>query len=179
MEIENLKRNIIPGLKKEYETRLYDERVSAAEKNSKLRREKDSEISALKSKISELESRLKDAENEVVRLKNMMNKDSSNSSKPPSTDEPWEGKGKQKAANEYNSRKPSEKHKGGQEGHKGKYLAKQDVEKLLEEHSTELRHEIVEIGKNDTNSDEEPRIKYELDLEMRMVVREYRYYGDG
>lgn len=178
-EIENLKRNIIPGLKKEYETRLYDERVSAAEKNSKLRREKDSEISALKSKISELESRLKDAENEVVRLKNMMNKDSSNSSKPPSTDEPWEGKGKQKAANEYNSRKPSEKHKGGQEGHKGKYLAKQDVEKLLEEHSTELRHEIVEIGKNDTNSDEEPRIKYELDLEMRMVVREYRYYGDA
>ena len=118
-EIENLKRNVIPELKKEYEAKLYNERASAAEKNSALRKEKDSEISGLKSRITELESRLQDAENEVVRLRNMMNKDSTNSSKPPSTDKPWECKGKQKAANEYNSRKPSERHKGGQEGHKG------------------------------------------------------------
>ena len=177
-EIENLRLKVIPTLKKEYEARLYNERASAAEKNSALRKEKDSEISELKSKISELESRLQAAENEVIRLKNMMNKDSSNSSKPPSTDEPWEGKGKRKAANEYNSRKPSEKHKGGQEGHKGKYLTKHDVEKLLEKHGAEIRHDIVEIGKNDSNCADEPKIKYELDLEMRMVVREYRYYGD-
>lgn len=99
-EIENLKRNVIPELKKEYEAKLYNERASAAEKNSALRKEKDSEISGLKSRITELESRLQDAENEVVRLRNMMNKDSTNSSKPPSTDKPWECKGKQKAANE-------------------------------------------------------------------------------
>ena len=178
-EIDNLKAKVIPGLKKEYEARLYDERVSAAEKNSSLRKEKDAEISELKSKISELEGRLQAAENEVVRLKNMMNKDSSNSSKPPSSDEPWEGKGKQKAANEYNSRKPSGRHKGGQEGHKGKCLTKQDVEKLLKEHGDKIRHDIVEIGKNGDNSADKPKIKYELDLEMRVVVREYRYYGDA
>ena len=178
-ENEDLKKNVIPKLKKEYEAKLYDERVSAAEKNSALRREKDSEISELKEKVSELEGRLQDAENEVVRLKNMMNKDSSNSSKPPSTDEPWEGKRKQKAANEYNSRKPSEGHKGGQDGHKGKCLIKQDVEKLLEEHGDEIRHDVVEIGKKDADAANEPKIKYELDLEVRMVVREYRYYGDA
>ena len=178
-EIENFKTNVIPGLKKEYEAKLYNERVTAAEKNSKLRKEKDTEISELKSKISELETRLQAAENEVVRLKNMMNKNSSNSSKPPSSDEPWEGKGKQKAANEYNSRKPSERHKGGQEGHKGKCLTKQDVEKLLKEHGDRIRHDIVDVGKNSFNSGTDPKIKYELDLEMRVVVREYRYYGDA
>lgn len=177
-EIENLKGKIIPELKKEYEAKLYDERVSAAEKNSALRKEKDSEISELRSIIAKLESRLEAAENEVVRLKNMMNKDSSNSSKPPSTDEPWECKRKRKAANEYNSRKPSERHKGGQDGHKGKCLTKQDVEKLLEEHGDEIRHDVVEIGKKDPGCVNEPKIKYELDLEVRMVVREYRYYGD-
>lgn len=177
-EIENLKTNVIPGLKKEYESRIYDERASAAEKNSALRKEKDAEISGLKSKISELESRLQAAENEVVRLKNMMNKNSSNSSRPPSSDEPWEGNGKQKAANEYNSRKPSERHKGGQEGHKGKCLTKADVENLLREHGSKIRHDVIEVGKNRMNSAGEPKIKYELDLEVRMVVREYRYYGD-
>ena len=81
-EIENLKGKVIPELKKEYEAKLYDERASAAEKNSELRKEKDSEISELKAIIAKLESKLEAAENEVVRLKNMMNKDSSNSSKP-------------------------------------------------------------------------------------------------
>lgn len=178
-EISNLKANVIPKLKKEFEARLYDERVSAAEKNSVLRKEKDAEIAGLKSKVSDLESKLQAAENEVVRLKNMINKDSSNSSKPPSTDEPGEGKKKRKAANEYNSRKPSERHKGGQEGHEGKCLTKQDVEKLLKEHNDKIRHDIIEIGKNDSNYVNKPKIKYELDLEVRMVVREYRYYGDA
>lgn len=178
-EIENLKGNVIPGLKKEYEAKLYDERVTAAEKNSALRKEKDSEISELKSKVSELEERLSAAENEVVRLKNMINKNSSNSSKPPSMDEPWEGNRKRKTANEYNSRKQSEKHKGGQEGHNGKCLTKTDVEELLKEYGDRIRHDIVDIGKNSLNVGTEPKIKYELDLEMRMIVREYRYYGDA
>ena len=142
------------------------------EKNSALRKEKDTEIAGLKSKISDLESKLQTAENEVVRLKNMMNKDSFNSSKPPSTDEPGEGKGKRKATNEYNSRKPSERHKGGQEGHKGKCLPKQDVEKLLNKHSDKIRHDIVEIGRNDSNCVNKPKIKYEL-------VHFEEYYRDG
>ena len=54
-ENEYLKKNVIPKLKKEYEVKLYDERVSAAEKNSALRKEKDSEISELKEKVSDLQ----------------------------------------------------------------------------------------------------------------------------
>lgn len=180
-ELEDLRTNVIPGLKNEYEAKLYDERAAAAEKNSALRKEKDAEISGLKSRISELENKLQAAENEVVRLKNMMNKDSTNSSKPPSSDEPWKGKGKEKrkAANEYNSRKPSGKHRGGQEGHKGKCLTKQDVEKLLREHGDRIRHIIVDIGKTGLNSSTDPKVKYELDFEFIGVVREYRYYGDA
>ena len=105
-EYAMLRLRLTEGLNlKEYEAKLYDERVTAAEKNSALRKEKDSEISELKSKVSELEERLSAAENEVVRLKNMINKNSSNSSKPPSMDEPWEGNRKRKTANEYNSRR--------------------------------------------------------------------------
>lgn len=178
-KIENLKGNVIPRMRKEYEARLYDVKATAAEKNSALRKEKDSEISELKTKVCELEEKLSAAEDEIVRLKNMMNTDSSNSSKPPSTDEPWKDKGKRKAANEYNSRKNSERHKGGQEGHKGKCLTKKEVEMLLEKYGDRIRHDIVDIGKTALNSGNEPKVKYELDLEMKMVVREYRYYGDA
>ena len=178
-EIENLKGTVIPELKKEYEAKLYVIRVSAEEKNSALRKEKDAEISSLKTRVSELESRLSAAENEVVRLKNMMDKDSTNSSKPPSSDEPWEGRGRKKAANEYNSRKPSGRSKGGQKGHPGKCLAKEDVQKLLQEHGDKIRHDIIDVGKDETNRETAPRIKYELDLEMRVVISEYRYYGEA
>lgn len=177
--LENYKTNIIPKLKKKYEAKLYDERTSAVEKNSALRKEKDSEISKLKSKISELESKLQAAENEIIRLKNIMNKDSSNSSKPPSSDNPWQSKEKRKAANEYSSRKPSIRHKGAQVGHKGKCLQKQDIEKLLKDYSDKIRHDIIEIGKNDNDSLNKPKIKYELDFEVNMVIREYRYYDDA
>lgn len=72
-EIDHLKQTVIPGLKKEYGTKLYDVRSSAAESNSVLRKEKDAEISALKEKITGLEARLAAAEDEVTRLKNLMN----------------------------------------------------------------------------------------------------------
>lgn len=137
-ENDKLKYVVIPGIRKEYEAKLYDARASAAESRAALCREKDAEISALKKVIAELKDLLSAAENEVIRLKNMKNKNSKNSSKPPSSDQPWEenendekkkegdekeeSEAERKAPNEYNSRKPSGKHKGGQEGHNGKCL---------------------------------------------------------
>ena len=178
-KIEELTGNVIPDLKKGFEAKIYNIRATAAENNSRLRKEKDAEIAVLTARVNELETRLSAAENEVVRLTNMMNKNSTNSSKPPSSDEPWEGEEKRKSANEYSSRSPSEKHKGGQKGHAGKNLTKEDVRKLLDEHGDKIRHDIVDIGKNASNRGSEPKVKYELDLEMRMVVREFRYYGEA
>lgn len=181
IEIEELKNFVIPKLKKEYEAKIYDVKATAAENLSNLRKEKDSEIASLKLTIAELKTKVSAAENEIVRLKNIMNKDSTNSSNPPSTDEVWERKEKKKrkSANEYSSRRPSEKNRGGQKGHKGKCLTKEDVRKLLDEHADEINHVIVDVGKNELNCDCEPKVKYELDMQMRMIVREYRYYGDA
>jgi len=194
-ENDKLKYVVIPGIRKEYEAKLYDARASAAESRAALCREKDAEISALKKVIAELKDLLSAAENEVIRLKNMKNKNSKNSSKPPSSDQPWEenendekkkegdekeeSEAERKAPNEYNSRKPSGKHKGGQEGHNGKCLTSEDVQELLREHEGEIIHEIIEIGKTAENSCSSPKRKYELDLDLKVVIREYLYYGDS
>ncbi|MGI6652808.1 MAG: DUF6444 domain-containing protein [Christensenellales bacterium] len=60
-----------------------------------------------------MEEKVRKLENEISRLKSNQDKDSHNSSLPPSTDR------KPKAANEYNGRTKTGKKSGGQPGHKG------------------------------------------------------------
>jgi transposase len=64
-------------------------------------------------KIIELEEKVRKLENEISRLKSNQDKDSHNSSLPPSADR------KPKAANAYNGRTKTGKKSGGQPGHKG------------------------------------------------------------
>ena len=78
-ENDKLKSVVIPGIKKAYEAKLYDVRTSATESRASLCREKDAVISALKAEISELKDLLSAAENEVIRLTNMKNRNSKNS----------------------------------------------------------------------------------------------------
>ncbi|MGI6633920.1 MAG: DUF6444 domain-containing protein [Christensenellales bacterium] len=68
---------------------------------------------AAEKKIIELEEKVRKLENEISRLKSNQDKDSHNSSLPPSADR------KPKAANEYNGRTETGKKSGGQPGHKG------------------------------------------------------------
>lgn len=131
------------------------------------------EINKLNDKIDSLQK-----ENDVLkkenkrllddneRMKRIINNDSSNSSLPPSTDQ----KGKQ--ANAYNSRKKSEKKCGGQRGHKGNTLTKNEVEKKIANGT--YQHKVVSIGEiKDLYVS-----KYVLDLQIEPVATELRFYAD-
>ena len=100
------------------------------------------------------------------RMKRILNNDSSNSSTPLSTDQPG------KAANTYNSRKPTKKKPGAQTGHRGSSVSKVGVEKKIREGLME--HRIKENG-----DPQKPYItRYSLDLDRKAVATEIRIHAD-
>lgn len=131
-----------------------------------------SQITKLDRKIVTLEkenAQLK-IENQILkedndRLRKIINNDSSNSSKPPSTDM----KPNKKI---YNSREKSTKKSGGQTGHKGHHLSKKDVEEKIKR--DELEREIVKHGKGT----KQYKSKYVLDIEISAIAQEHRFYAD-
>ena len=98
----------------------------------KLKKENKKDTQHLEIKIDKLEEeneKLK-KENKLLkdendRLKGIINKDSTNSSIPPSKDE-------QCKRRNINLREKTNKKSGGQKGHKGATFTKEDVEQLLE-----------------------------------------------
>ena len=114
-------------------------------------------------RISKLEEENEKLRNDNDRLKKIINNNSDNSSKPPSSDT---------KKNIPNNREKSTKKRGGQKGHKGTGLKKKDIEKKIV--SKEIEHEIINVG--------EPQgdyvSKYIIDVEIRTIAREYRFYKD-
>ena len=127
------------------------------------------QIDSLKQENVELRRKVSLLEDENKRLKSKIDQNSSNSSLPPSTDQKTA-----KKANEYNGREKGERKPGGQKGHKGKTLSKQDAEELIR--SGEVEHRIVKCG-HYTDSDQYES-KYQIDAEIRTLVTEYRFYPD-
>lgn len=115
---------------------------------------KDEEIALLK------------ADNE--RLKRIQNNDSKNSSLPPSRDQK-----PTKPANTYNSRTKSGRKPGGQPGHEGKTLTREQVKTLLS--TGECLHEIENYGNPVGDYD----VRYVLDVRLKPVIRELRFYADA
>lgn len=97
------------------------------------------------------------------RLKKIINNDSNNSSKPPSSDI---------KKNIPNNREKTNKKAGGQKGHKAHFLSKQLVEEKIEK--GEFKREIYHKGK----IQKEYISKYILDLEINVIAKEYRFYKD-
>ena len=195
-EIENLETVVIPAMNRDHDDALNRERAifSAALNEVHLEKEK------LEAELKNLSLKLKEANDEIVRLKNIINRDSKTTSLPHSVD--WTKRHKEdipeetptkeevpdnketqkederKAANEYNSRKPSERKKGGQPGRKGNTLTIYELKKMMEDYPDSYKIEVFDIGKITDNETSNPRVKYELDLDFKVIVREYRYYGD-
>lgn len=153
MEIKSLNAEV-KSLRKE-NTRLKEELAGVKTRCAML----EGENAALRK-----ENRLLRDDNE--RMKRILNNDSSNSSEPPSADRPG------KAANAYNSRKPTKRKAGAQPGHKGGCASKADVEKKIRE--GKMEHRIEEIG-----DPQKPYVtRYRLDLETRAVAAEIRIHAD-
>lgn len=149
----------IEDLQKENKTKEYNE---AMRKNSLLR----DEINSLKEQISSKEITI---QNLTVQLK----KDSTNSSKPSSTDNIYK-----KKVHIVSSRKAGRKN-GGQWNHKGTTFSKEDVENLIEksknEENSKIKYHIKHIGNQDSGK---YKSKYIVDIEVVTTITEYRYYED-
>ena len=130
-----------------------------------IKEEHKKEVNSLKSEIKTLREENKKLNNEVDRLKSQINKDSDNSSSPPSSDI----KPNRKIPN---NRKSTNNKVGGQTGHKGYYLSKKEVVEKIRNNVFE--HKIIDIGKKS----DKYISKYILDIKVNVIAKEYRFYQD-
>lgn len=163
------------GRKSNYENGMYQQLMEIMGRLENVEKDSAQKIDTLNKRIDTLENEnlaLKQ-ENKLLkednaRLKSIINNDSSNTSRPPSTDQ----KGG-KPANTFNGRKKTERKPGGQKGHKGTTLTKAAVEQKIA--SGKCRHEVKTIGK----AFEQKFVKkYVVDLEVEPVITEIRIYAD-
>ena len=112
--------------------------------------------------VVEKECQIKKANDEIERLKSVINKNSGNSSKPPRSD------GFKKPVT--NSREPSGKKPGGQPGRVGRYLQKPENWEELESKGVAIT-EIVDH----TNGHELYEIRCVLDIDIKAKWTEHRY----
>ena len=128
------------------------------------------EISKLKAENAMLKEKL--AKYESKRRNN-----SKNTSQPPSKDQKSETvklesvENAGKPVNQYNGRQPSDRPVGGQKGHKGKTLSKDEIKNLIE--ANMVSHDIVYHGH--AQNPDDYVVRYELALEVATKVIEHRF----
>lgn len=125
------------------------------------RKEHKKEISELNKRIENLEVENAKLKNDNDRLRKIINNDSNNSSKPPSSDI---------KKNIPNNREKTNKKAGGQKGHKAHFLSKKSVEEKIA--NKEIEHILV----TPDESEKEYISKYILDLDIKVIAKEYRFY---
>ena len=160
---------------KKYSKSLYDQYVELLEKfedQKTLLKENNKLIKSLYEIINNLNKELENERNEkeelkkeILRLKSKNDKDSSNSSKPSSTN------GFKKVI--INRREKSEKSKGGQKNHKPHSLNNK-LEQFI--NSGNVQEEIIEINKNESNKNKRYIEKVVIDIKVTKLIKRYRYY---
>lgn len=152
----------IKDIKKEHKKEILELEAKHIKEVNKL----NNRIDTLEKENSYLKIENKILKDDNDRLKSIINRDSTNSSIPPSKDE------KPKRKN-INLREKTNKKTGGQRGHKGTTLTKNDVELILQNKNVEK--EIIPHG----NVNGKYCItKYELDVKNIVVVREHKFFFD-
>ena len=166
------------GRTRDYQAGLFNEFEKLNEKLDKLLKENKSQsltiynlnlqIGKLNKIIQEKEEKNKKLLEENERLKNQINKNSSNSSKPSSTNRTMPKK--RTGSNTYNYRTKTSKKVGGQFGHIGHFLSKKYVEELINKKKVNVR-EFIHIIKG--KSKKEDTIKYKLGIEINPYVEKH------
>lgn len=127
------------------------------------------EIKKLNKIIEEKDKKIELLLEEIDRLRNKNNKNSTNSSKPSSTNITTPKK--KTGANLYNYREKTNRSVGAQYGHIGNNLSKKDVEKLIEEKKLKVKtitHQIK--GKSGKIIE-----KYRLGIEVNTIVEKHLF----
>lgn len=159
--------NYSKSLYNQYEELL--KKFETQEKNAKETNELIKELKAIIKSLTETIKKqnkiIEELENEILRLKSKNDKDSSNSSKPSSTN------GYKKVIT--NRREKSNKSKGGQKNHKPHSLNNK-LEQFI--NSGNIEEEIIEINKNENNKDKRYVEKVVIDIKVTKVIKRYRYY---
>lgn len=158
-----------------YEKGIYNQLMEVMARLDFVEKDHKKDVHSLNCRIDELtqENDVLRKENQLLkddnaRLRSIINNDSSNTSRPPSTDQ----KGG-KPANTFNGRKKTKRKAGGQKGHAGTTLTRSDIEEKIA--SGRCRHEIRTIGRV---SGQDYVTKYVVDLNVEPVITEIRIYAD-
>lgn len=128
----------------------------------KINSEQNIEINELKKKVEDLQKQLA---TQKVRTK----RDSSNSSKPSSTN------GFKKVIT--NRREKSNRKQGGQTGHAGAFLRDPKLREDIKIEDVET--EVIEINKNESNKNKKVIIRKVIDIEVKTKITIYKYYPDS
>lgn len=120
---------------------------------------------AVNDAVAPVQKALDEANDEIKRLNAIINKDSSNSSKPPSSNGFKEV---------MNNRVESDKKQGGQFGHKGYRLELPENMDELEESGVLERH-LVDYS----NGSDDYISRYKIDIQTKVIVTEYRFAPDA
>lgn len=159
--------NYSKSLYNQYEELMekFEEQEKLLKETNKLVMNLNATIKSLNETIEKQNKTIEEQAKEILRLKDRNNKDSSNSSKPSSTN------GYKKVIT--NRREKSDKHKGGQAHHKPHSLINK-LEQFIK--SGNVEEEIVEINKNDKNKNKRYIEKIIIDIKITKSIKRYRYY---
>lgn len=163
------------GRSSDYGSGMYQQLMDIMGRLETVERDSKEKINILNDRIDTLEkdnTALKE-ENQLLkddnaRLKSIINNDSSNTSRPPSTDQ----KGG-KPANTFNGREKTGRKAGGQKGHAGKTLTRSMAEEKII--SGRCRHEVRTVGRASGHNYAK---KYVIDVQTEPVITEIRIYPD-
>lgn len=121
-------------------------------------------------KIKVLETKLEEKDREIDRLRNQINKNSTNSSKPSSTNFATPKQEKRTSANEYNYRTSSKKTNGGQLGHEGHSLSKEKIEEIIKNKELEVKTILHKINGDKQEND---IVKYKIGIKVIAFIEKH------
>ena len=144
-----------------------DEHKKLLKETNKIVKSLNQTIASLNETIEQLKKTNEEQAKEILRLKSKNDKDSSNSSKPSSTN------GYKKVIT--NRREKSDKSQGAQKGHKAHSLNNK-LNQFI--NSGDVIEDIIEVNKNQKNENKRYIEKVVIDLVITKHVIRYRYYPD-